>query len=230
MSSTTLQKTRADTVAQIAQLEAELKASNTFAKSYRETVAGREALGELSHDEAIAAQQQFGRRVQSLRDRLKTLREAVPALDARAADEAERERQAALDKRRKELGKAIQARRSAEAGLAESFAPRSGPQPSWSATGTSSPRPSARSRSDVGRRASVGGRRGRAVGRRRPLDTLRASSRTQRSFQTPITRPCSPRSPRRVRFRTGSSSRGSPPGRTTSGSPNSPRGSATRPR
>ena len=102
---------------QIERSSAELREANGAAKTERSTLALKEQLGEIDHEKAVARRVEIAANLDRLRQTLRVLKEAGPALDARISDEDEKRRLTRLLTRRKELDQAIWTRRSAEAAL-----------------------------------------------------------------------------------------------------------------
>jgi len=101
----------------IEKASAELREANSAAKAERSVLALQEQLGEIDHDKAVDRRREIGANLDRLRQKLRVLKEAGPALDERILDEDEKRRLTRLLTRRKELEQAISTRRGAEAAL-----------------------------------------------------------------------------------------------------------------
>ena len=84
----------------------------------RRRLAGQEALGELSPEDALLKRQTLDANLAAQRDRLTVLRDAVPEVERRAAEEAEAQRKLRGKQSGDKLAKACQGRYSASKNLA----------------------------------------------------------------------------------------------------------------
>jgi hypothetical protein len=112
---------RTQVVAQLDEVEAELREANAKAKEERAQVAAREALGEITPGSAGARREEIKTALDSLRARRQAMQEALPALDARIEAEHEQARLAARASAGGKLTGAAKNREAASRALQKKF-------------------------------------------------------------------------------------------------------------